>query len=164
MSARCRPSRVREMSEVEKAWLAGLLEGEGSFMRLDRASRPGERPRLSCIMSDLDIIQRLADVTGVGIVKLHPTRDDNRLGKKPLYSWITTRHAEVRDICHAIRPHMGERRRAQIDRILDLLADINIVPEGHCAKGHAVEGDNAMPAGSQGVRCRTCHGRNRVAA
>jgi len=45
------------------SWLAGLLEGEGSFMK-GSPTAPG-KPRVAVTMTDRDVIQRVADVLGV---------------------------------------------------------------------------------------------------
>ena len=51
------------MTTKEKYWLAGLLEGEGSFMP-GPPSRPN-CPIIACEMSDKDVIDRVADLFGV---------------------------------------------------------------------------------------------------
>jgi hypothetical protein len=44
------------LSKVDIAWLAGLLEGEGSFMRGKRKDAPG----ISLAMTDRDVVERAA--------------------------------------------------------------------------------------------------------
>ena len=51
------------MDEKELYWLAGLLEGEGSFMR-GAPSRPNT-PMVSLSMTDEDVVARVGRMLGV---------------------------------------------------------------------------------------------------
>lgn len=104
------------MTENEKYWLAGILEGEGSFME-GPPSDPN-RPRISVEMSDKDIIKRVADLFGVGYIHECEGRQEN---------WSTTYQIEVRgqsaiELMRLLKPIMGARRSRQIE---DALASHN---------------------------------------
>jgi hypothetical protein len=78
------------------AWLAGLLEGEGSFQK-GPPSQPGK--------------PRVLDILGVMSFQEHGFRNP---------SWKTCYRVQVSgqravDLMARIRPMMGERRKAQID-------------------------------------------------
>lgn len=110
---------------VQIAWAAGLIEGEGSIQTGEGrySSHTGRRivaVRIRVVMSDPDVVERLRDIFGVG--NILPYRNTQGLGKKPLFRWDTSRHDEVKSICQAIYPFMGERRRGQIDRLLAAVA------------------------------------------
>jgi hypothetical protein len=101
------------------AWLAGFLEGEGSFeWRTDR--RPGRGrfgwPVVAVSTSDEDVIRRAADLMSVrAVTKYHV--NGNHLGKKQMYKAVAYGgHAE--DIMRIILPYMGERRAGRIREIL----------------------------------------------
>lgn len=88
-------------------WLAGLLEGEGSF-DLHR----GKYPRVRVGMTDRDVIGRAATLIGSG-VRLSLKREP----------YAATWHAEVSGpkavaVMRAILPHMGARRSGRIAQIL----------------------------------------------
>jgi hypothetical protein len=88
-------------------WLAGLLEGEGTF-DLHR----GRYPRVRVGMTDRDVVGRAATLIGSG-VRL-------TLKRKP---YASTWHAEVSGpkataVMKAILPHMGARRSGRIAEIL----------------------------------------------
>lgn len=106
------------------SWAAGLIEGEGSFHASVRAPRNhggntiGYRVRV--VMTDRDVVEKLCEVLGVG--KVTEYRNTQGLGKKQLYRWETSRRDQVIEICRALYPFMGSRRKSQIDRLLDLLA------------------------------------------
>lgn len=142
------------MSDVEAAWVAGLLEGEGSFMVLSRHGGSVRAPRISCGMSDIDVVERLHATVGAGtLVNVKPR--EAALGSKPMLAWSINRMSEVRDLALRIRPFMGERRQAQIDDVLASIGDIEPREEGVCLKGHRIEGANRANNGGKGT-CRTC--------
>jgi len=93
------------------AWLAGLLEGEGSFM-----AGPPSHPRAPVVvvsMTDFDIVARVARVFRVQPLLL----------RRRNVRWRDAYEARSRgrravEVMGAVRPHMGERRRAQIDRAI----------------------------------------------
>lgn len=91
----------------EILWLAGLLEGEGSF-DLHR----GRYPRIRLGMTDRDVVGRAATLIGARV----------RLTFRPK-PYAATWHAEVSGpsavaVMEAVLPHMGARRSARIAEIL----------------------------------------------
>lgn len=84
-------------------WLAGLLEGEGSF-DLHR----GRYPRIRLAMTDRDIVDRAAAIMGTTVrLSLHAGRN------------LPTWHTEIQgpraaEIMSAILPYMGSRRSERI--------------------------------------------------
>ena len=96
------------LDEIEKwIWVAGLLEGEGSFF----LSKQGY-PAICCTMTDEDIIQRLHYCTGVGHVN-----GPYHFGNKPVWAWRCSKKADCAMIISKVYRYMGERRRKQIDQI-----------------------------------------------
>lgn len=91
------------------AWVAGALEGEGSFLL-----RQGRRPEVRAGMSDEDIIRRLHDVTGVGGVYGPFKKTHN--GKQCKDSWVFSvqNQGEAYALMVALYPWMGKRRQDQI--------------------------------------------------
>lgn len=108
------------MTDAETAWLAGLLEGEGSFMRRVAANGRGKRyayPRIQISMMDYDIVARVATVFGV-----RPQRKPKR-GNQTRDVWTATvTGSKAAEVMTDLRPWMGERRGAKID---ELLTDTN---------------------------------------
>lgn len=91
------------------AWLAGLLEGEGTF-----SSQSGY-PRISVQMTDQDVVERAAAILGIRNVHLHEEK------RNP--EWLPTHVAALTGSRAApwmrtLRPLMGERRGREIDRAL----------------------------------------------
>jgi hypothetical protein len=97
-------------------WLAGLLEGEGTF-DLQR----GKYPRIRLAMTDRDVVGRAATLMG--------TKVRLSLRKAPVTS---TWHAEVQGpraeaLMEALLPYMGSRRSG---RIAGILADSRLRANG----------------------------------
>jgi hypothetical protein len=115
---RRRPSRLLDMPVEHIAWVAGLLDGEGSFIVLRRKTRVSPALVVCCKMTDLDLIERLQEVTGVGTVS-GPHKGTN----KPSWTWACNRVNDGVDLCKAIYPWMGIRRQAAIRKILQEWSD-----------------------------------------
>ena len=124
--------------DCDLAWLAGLLEGEGTFTRTYSPS--GFYPVLSVKMCSRDIVERAAILLGV-------SRVAQRRPKNP--AWSLEYAAKIGGAAAALwmqrlRPLMGERRRAAIDLALDDYYPVRLLvaPE-HCV----VPGCEAPPRG-----------------
>lgn len=102
------------MNDVEAAWVAGLLEGEGCFT----LGGVGKKARITvtCCMTDRDVIEKLSRVVGCGHIY---DRKPRKLGWKPAWQWIVATRAEAIQLMTEIRPLMGERRGARIDEIIE---------------------------------------------
>lgn len=98
--------------ELRIYWLAGLLEGEASFLA-PPPSKPG-RPIFRLPMTDRDIVERAAKLFGRAVTTSHRGRDR---GWKPV-SITAIQGAAAVYWMRLLRPLMGEQRRSQIDRAL----------------------------------------------
>ena len=90
-------------------WLAGLLEGEGSFL-----TGPPSAPRypvLALQMTDRDVVARVAAMFGRKLGRWQ----SRRAREQPVFL-VRITGAKAVAWMNALRPLMGERRRAQIDR------------------------------------------------
>ncbi len=98
----------------ELCWLAGWLEGEGSFL----APPPSDprRPRVAGESRDEDVIGEVARLIGVTPTRRTDPRGLEK-GWSPLFKALR-RGSRAVILMHAIKPLMGERRQAQIDRAL----------------------------------------------
>ena len=88
-------------------WLAGLLEGEGSFVK-GPPSSPSS-PQISIEMTDEDVIARAASLCGVRYHK----------SKRRKEAWKDSYHFRLRGapavtLMRRLEPLMGERRKKQI--------------------------------------------------
>lgn len=120
-----------EISREDAIWLAGLLEGEGTF-DLHRK----KYPRVRVGMSDRDVVGRAATLMGARV----------RSSLKP-YPASAMWHAEVSGekavaIMESVLPHMGSRRSGKIATVLGWAS----LREGSAGKpGPRVERPPALP-------------------
>jgi len=102
------------MSDKELYWLAGLLEGEGSFL-----AGPPSAPnsvRITLTMTDADVVARVAALWGVAYHEVRQSRS-RLMGWKPNY-YVHLRGKPAADLMQLLLPLMGERRQRQIERAL----------------------------------------------
>jgi hypothetical protein len=110
MFVRC-PAELPPISKQDLHWLAGLLEGEGSFV-----AGPPSTPRSPIVqvsMVDLDIIERAGSLFGTGAHVIPPRRE----GWRTAYC-VRVRGARAVLWMKRLRPLMGTRRQAQIDKAI----------------------------------------------
>lgn len=127
-----------EISREDAIWLAGLLEGEGTF-DLHRK----KYPRVRVGMSDRDVVGRAATLMGAQV----------RLSLKP-YPNAAMFHAEVSGtkavaVMEAVLAHMGARRSAKIATVLGwarLAASSNGVPGPKISRPPATPMPSAVAA------------------
>lgn len=110
------------MSEL--MWVAGLLEGEGSFGCYGDRKRP-----LVCIgMNDLDVVESFAGWFNANFpphgaherparVTVRPPRG----GSNRAYI-VQIRSRRALQLMSLLRPYMGTRRQAKIDEVFECMA------------------------------------------
>lgn len=107
---------MRDLTATELAWVAGIIEGEGSFLLQTGGHRRRPVGVIVVMMTDEDVLLRLARYVGAGDVRAvnqtaHPER-------RALWCWRITRTNDVVALARQLRPLMGERRQGQLDRVL----------------------------------------------
>ena len=118
MSPPAKPASLKPMTDTQRGWLAGVLEGEGYF----HSAKQGDRsyPRIAVTMCDLDVLVRLQEVTGVGTIDgPHKTRSDKHT---PTYQWRVQRKNDAIAVMRLVSPMMGTRRQARIEAVLSGIA------------------------------------------
>lgn len=145
------------MKETDRAWLAGLVEGEGCF------NAAKGLPRVTVKMTDEDVIRRAREVAGVGQV-MGPHANGRKL---PIWTWHVTKGHEAVAMMLFLYPYLGERRRAKISSIVEPWLDLEDYGPGahgrqktHCSHGHLYDAENTCwyvrADGGQGRSCRAC--------
>jgi hypothetical protein len=97
------------MNERDLYWLAGLLEGEGSFLA-GPPSAPNS-PQISLTMTDEEIVARAAGLLQTTYRKYVKKQPD----RLPAY-YLSLKGGRAVAIMRLLRPLMGQRRQAQIDK------------------------------------------------
>ena len=115
--SRVEAARLNSLHASRIDWLAGLLEGEGYFgtipSHVGGQTKIYRYPRIGVVMTDLDVIERVASIWGVSVhweTKKPPCKQAYRAivsGRKGA-AWM-----------YALAPLMAERRREQIGRALE---------------------------------------------
>ena len=103
------------------SWLAGLLEGEGTFGLNGKA--PRAYPVISVEMCDFDVVSRAANVLGAASVQLREP-DEARWNLTYVAAIVGKRAAEW---MRTLRPCMGLRRGAAIDAALVAYQPIRLI-------------------------------------
>lgn len=110
-------------SDTDIAWLAGLLEGEGSFCYAAPSPRPGHtcRGRISVQlqMTDQDVVQRAAGLMGCACRPGGTRVAHDGCTRKAMWRTYLSGAPAVRTM-RLVRPYMGQRRGAKIDELLAL--------------------------------------------
>jgi hypothetical protein len=100
------------MNQVEAAWLAGLLEGEGTFGWAPRIDADPRYPIVRLAMSDEDVVRRAAALMGAGVVHRRGRGHHKDVWTASKWGWPAL------DVMRAVRPFMGTRRGARIDELV----------------------------------------------
>lgn len=95
------------MNELDLVWLAGLLEGEGTFLK-GPPSHP-HSPVIAVVMTDKDIIERVASLFGTKFLAERKRREH---WKDPFSARLRGRRAAL--LMQKLYPYMGQRRKQQI--------------------------------------------------
>lgn len=103
------------MSQAQTAYVAGLLEGEGSFFTVTKNGRI--RVRVSMQSTDHDVIERVWHWLGGSL-----SNTIERPGRKPCWGWVL-QGASAADLMVSIAPWMGSRRRKKILTVLRAYAE-----------------------------------------
>lgn len=110
------PTTINAMSDFDLAWVTGIIEGEGCFQAHRPKHAPKAYPHVIVGMTDRDIIDRLAAITGIGKIRTQKVRARMT---KPLYKWSVCRSNDSVALIRAILPHLGARRTQQALAVLE---------------------------------------------
>jgi hypothetical protein len=105
---------MKDMTDTEVAWLAGLLEGEGTFF-LHNVRLHYCYPAMHIAMIDYDIIERVSLILGRKI-QIPKKRQPHH---KQQYK-IAIAGVDAEKLMRIIRPYMGKRRGTKIDNLLKM--------------------------------------------
>ena len=110
------------VTELDYAWAAGVLEGEGCFSIHRRNDRSNTlNTAIHCEMTDEDVVRRLHTIFGVGSVNLRANtsgRIDRRV-RKPTWIWSAQSKNDVLEVVLRVLPYLGERRAAKAKELLN---------------------------------------------
>lgn len=141
------------MKTHEIYWLAGILDGEGSFTIDFRNERSKKYPsiRVNVGMTDEDTIFKLQEITGVGYIS-----SSFLPSGKEIYQWQIAKQQDVAALIMTIYPLMSKRRKQRIEELLFIWRSYLPRRQRPCNKGHDMTGANLRITPDGHRRCREC--------
>jgi hypothetical protein len=104
------------MTDLELAWVVGLLEGEGCF-GWHRTQKKYKYPRVQFATTDEDVIRKFHAIVEVGSTTGPRAYTGAKAHWKPRWDWyVTGKKAE--ELMTLLLPYMGERRQAAIREVI----------------------------------------------
>lgn len=101
---------IGELTEFDRGWVVGMLEGEGTFYVRTDPDRPKEL-RVECTSTDPETPARLQQLLGG---KVYGPYRRNEI------KWQYHKREEVMQLIQDLRPYLCPRRQAQIDKMLEI--------------------------------------------
>ena len=144
-------SHAHQWDEIFVAWAAGIIEGEGCILTLQKEYDGNPYPvfRIAVNMTDRDVVEKLH--RGFGCGKFNGPCFHSNPRFKPYFRWLVHKRDCVYAIAKAIRPHMGLRRGERIDAVIAEW-ELSKRPGWSHGTRHAYE--------TLGCRCHLCRGSN----
>lgn len=105
------------------AWLAGIMEGEGTFsiyhQRRSNAESDQLRACVSLTNTDATLINKAYDIFKAIGVEMHVHEYKNKKGStRPVYDMQTAKAKNVLDICNALLPFLFGEKRAKAEMLI----------------------------------------------
>ena len=93
-------------------YVAGILDGEGSFM----TATSGFTPKVQVHITDLDVLETLQTVTGCGTIHKVTKRQDHW---KQAWVWRCSGNEAV-SVMNSVLPYMSKHRSNKIHEVLEI--------------------------------------------
>jgi hypothetical protein len=111
------------MADIDAAWLAGLLEGEGYFQITKPRHHHPTQIVIRLSMTDKDVVEKAAKLlNNVPINEKAKTTE-----RKTIYAISLTKRDEVEKVLLQILPYMGSRRTQRINECLKDIQERRLV-------------------------------------
>ena len=101
------------MTDLEKGWLAGIMEGEGYCKWIDAGSSQGQA-KFNLQMTDKDVVEKVARLLDLKVNTSPPKGRNKQVYRIGMKSWD-----KVEQFCIDMMPLMGERRRRDMEVICE---------------------------------------------
>jgi len=111
---------LNKISEVDKAYIAGIVDGEGCIgyynANPDKEGTPYCHPSINVTNTNKEVIEWLHKITGIGRASEIRFNDGKR---RTAYQWQLAKKQQVRQFLEVIRPYL-RIKAAQADVLLSL--------------------------------------------
>ena len=106
------------MTKLELAWLAGLLDADGSFSYKhgNKERRKKKTPCIRITMTDEDTVQKVGALWSRAVNRKH-SPSSRAKGYQPLFTTCVA-GADAVALMKQLRPWMSKRRQARIDELV----------------------------------------------
>ena len=105
---------MKNLTEIEKGWIAGIMEGEGSLKWNEKGSSQGQI-RLQLQMTDKDVVEKLANLLETNITEHLPKNPKHKkTWRISIKNWD-----KVEEIAKTLLPYMGNRRTEEYSLVLE---------------------------------------------
>ena len=105
---------MKNLTEIEKGWIAGIMEGEGSLKWNEKGSSQGQI-RLQLQMTDKDVVEKLANLLQTNITEHLPKNPKHKkTWRISIKNWD-----KVEEIAKTLLPYMGNRRTEEYSLVLE---------------------------------------------
>ncbi len=109
--------------EIDLAWLAGIMEGEGTFAiyKQDRTNHgaPQLRACISLTNTDVTIISESHKIfESIGVSMAIREYNNKKGSTKTVYDMQTAKNQNIRLICEALIPYLRAEKRAKAELLL----------------------------------------------
>lgn len=155
-------ANIAAKDDVWRAWAAGLFDGEGSSYLLKHRTHPGYlvgelAVTQSSLVGSPEVLRRFAAVVGAGYIAGPFTQ---RSATKNVYRWKAGARVDVERVIAELWPWLGEVKRVQAQRMLDVVRAQPELPRGnpawgnrktHCINGHEYATARMRPYVARGV-------------
>lgn len=135
-----------KISTLEISWAAGFLEGEGSFYNFGS-------PQVTAAQVQREPIQKLVRLFGGHSFQ----RKTKGFSEQPIWVWKLGSHRSV-EVMMTLYVLMSPKRQLEIAEALRVWKTARLMKRpgsAHCARGHALAGDNIRISNGY-RRCRQC--------
>jgi hypothetical protein len=111
------------MKETELAWLAGIMEGEGTFAIYHQKTGDGPKGQLrgsiSLTNTDPFLINKCFDLFKDMGIELYMHSYDNKKGStRTVYDLQTSKHTYVKIVCETLLPYLIGEKNAKAKMLL----------------------------------------------
>lgn len=102
------------MTDLERGWLAGIIEGEGYCKWKPGGGSSQGQAKLTIQMTDRDVMERVANLLECNLCTSPPKGKNKQVWRVSIKSWD-----KVENIVTDLLPLMGDRRATDMQIILE---------------------------------------------
>lgn len=111
---------MRDLTDIELGWLAGIIEGEGCFAVHRQKAQFYRKEYVYCRIylasTDEWTVDRCLEISGVG-TKYH--RKGQQAHWKDQWRWLVNKQADVADVTRTVYPLLSPRRQDRARQVLE---------------------------------------------